>query len=387
MKNAIKRVSITTLAAIVAVMMIGTAGNGVYAGIANTIYVEPTSEMDSEVVTDEWSSDQMANNTLWCLHSWHPVENGVISGYGGFRQCGSASERYCFLSIRNSDSSVSAKTSLQVLYKNKLLKAEANTYHHHDTEVQCWTPFNFSTGNWYRMTLRCWKDGKGNLIYGQWIKDISKDKWYLIIKVKAIGKENERFGYTMAYQDDNSDATDGERSFKLRNYYESMAQGQWIPLDQVNIHVPKYNHLVGTVNLSDASQGYFAGNASDEPNESLTYDYSDHIAKVELNQWKAPYDEPFTISSFKPTATSKGKITTALVVPVTSTPIFSYKINIYNSKLKLVKTYNTKYPNVTSGKLSSSLQYKLASGTYIVNVDAISILGQTASRSFKLMVD
>jgi len=237
------------------------------------------------------------------------------------------------------------------------------------------------------MTLRCWKDGKGNLIYGQWIKDISKDKWYLIIKVKAIGKENERFGYTMAYQDDNSDATDGERSFKLRNYYESMAQGQWIPLDQVNIHVPKYNHLVGTVNLSDASQGYFAGNASDEPNESLTYDYSDHIAKVELNQWKAPYDEPFTISSFKPTATSKGKITTALVVPSTSTPIFSYKIKIYNSKLKLVKTYNTKYPNVTSGKLSSSLQYKLASGTYIVNVDAISILGQTASRSFKLMVD
>lgn len=387
MKNAIKKSGIMILSAIVLIMAFGALSDEVYAGKANTINIVPTGEMDADLVTSDWSSDQLANNTSWCINAWDPVEGGTINGYSAFWQREDSSEKYCFFSVRNSDNSKIAQNSLKVVYRNKALKADTQLYHNDDTEIQCWTPFDFLPGNWYRITTRCWNDGKGNRIYGQWVKDISKNKWYLTTKIMAINKGTERFGNSVVYQMDWSNETDGSRDFKLKNYYKSIALGKWISLDQVSVFLSEDGDKTGTVSLPDASKGYYTAMASDEPNEILKYDYSEHIYKVDTKKWDAVFDEPYVINDFKPVSLSKGILKTSMTVPTSSVPVFSYKISVYNSKNEKIKSYSTQYPNVTSGNLSSSIKLKLHSGTYIVNVNALSVFGDQLTRSFWITID
>lgn len=192
--------------------------------------------------------------------------------------------------------------------------------------------------NWYRNVLRVFPPKEGadqNTYVGWWVKDVDNNKWYthsvVSIDVHATGVSGNG-GFVEALAPETV-----HRAFERRLGYCRL-DGKWAKSDTVPTKSPQFFNLIenDTVLRYDKS--------------GPDYDSGSETVNFTTVQPDAPTLDQPAIKEAKALIFDT-QIVVEWVIPTTASPQLGYKLEVFDRKGKLLKTFDDVAPHVTAKRL------------------------------------
>nr|WP_227496009.1 DUF3472 domain-containing protein [Bacillus mycoides] len=190
---------------------------------APAVYVSPQNIPASDIISIDWSPVQTAPYTYWAVHNWNA--GGEAGGYAGFQQQSGFDEngkRTLHFALWDP---IASKEAIKAEYLS--LNSQAGLFGGEGTGLKVQTTYGWKDYNWYRMTMRSWQEN-GHTKFGQWMKDVTKNKWHLIA-VMDFPVANVAFNHGLGmFQEDWADSGQNVREARLKNgYSRKLVDKQW----------------------------------------------------------------------------------------------------------------------------------------------------------------
>ncbi|MFE6139183.1 DUF3472 domain-containing protein [Bacillus sp. NPDC057893] len=198
---------------------------------APAVYVSPQNIPASDIISIDWSPVQTAPYTYWAVHNWNA--GGEAGGYAGFQQQSGFDEngkRTLHFAIWDP---ISSKEAIKAEYLSP--NSQAGLFGGEGTGLKVQTTYGWKDYNWYRMTMRSWQED-GHTKFGQWMKDVTKNKWHLIA-IMDFPVANVAFNHGLGmFQEDWADSGQNVREARLKNgYSRKLVDKQWSSWNNQNI--------------------------------------------------------------------------------------------------------------------------------------------------------
>lgn len=198
---------------------------------APAVYVSPQNIPASDIISIDWSPVQTAPYTYWAVHNWNA--GGEAGGYAGFQQQSGFDEngkRTLHFAIWDP---ISSKEAIKAEYLSP--NSQAGLFGGEGTGLKVQTTYGWKDYNWYRMTMRSWQED-GHTKFGQWMKDVTKNKWHLIA-IMDFPVANVAFNHGLGmFQEDWADSGQNVREARLKNgYSRKLVDKQWSYWNNQNI--------------------------------------------------------------------------------------------------------------------------------------------------------
>ncbi|MED3541553.1 DUF3472 domain-containing protein [Bacillus toyonensis] len=206
--------------------MFGTSISHTKAGTrsaAPSVYVSPQNTASSDIISIDWSPVQTAPYTYWAVHNWNA--GGEAGGYAGFQQQSGFDEngkRTLHFALWDP---IASKEAIKAEYLSP--NSQAGLFGGEGTGLKVQTTYGWKDYNWYRMTMRSWQED-GHTKFGQWMKDVTKNKWHLIA-IMDFPVANVAFNHGLGmFQEDWAGNGQDVREARLKNgYSRKLVDKQW----------------------------------------------------------------------------------------------------------------------------------------------------------------
>ena len=216
----------------------GTEDNPEYR-MAHNIYVNPDLSETSDMFTAfsiDFLAEDSEKGSYWALCNWamdltslrekYEVTNGG-GAYAGLQNTIDGERAIMsFWEIHYKDENGKDTTiNAHRIYPNK-----QDSYFGGEGEGTNYIgPYDWQTGRWYRMLLRCVDGDNGNTVVEQWVMDLKRKEW---TKISAFdtGLQNSCFTGAMSQFLENYDPSFSTafRSFKVKNIYvKQVGESDW----------------------------------------------------------------------------------------------------------------------------------------------------------------
>ncbi len=300
-----------------------------FAYSAPSIYVTPSPRSSSDIITIDWSPIQTAPYTYWAVHNWN--QGGEAGGYAGFQQktgFNASGVRSLHFSIWDPISTNQA-IKAEYLYKD----SKASNFGGEGTGLKIETNYKWQNNQWYRMTMRCWQEN-GHTKYGQWMKDISSNRWYLV-GIMDFPVANQSFGYGQTmFQEDYGGNGQDVREARLKNGYgRQISDKKWLSWSTQSIGEGSNNTNWDGGGNSEYVWMKAGGNSKSTIGQGKDFT---------LNQPSAPQIDPILFNN-KSVNYKDGELNVQWQLSDNSSPQFNAKIDVYDSN-------NTQVANISGIK-------------------------------------
>ncbi|MFJ8118286.1 chitodextrinase [Bacillus sp. RC218] len=190
---------------------------------APSVYVSPQNTASSDIISIDWSPVQTAPYTYWAVHNWNA--GGEAGGYAGFQQQSGFDEngkRTLHFALWDP---IASKEAIKAEYLSP--NSQAGLFGGEGTGLKVQTTYGWKDHNWYRMTMRSWQEN-GHTKFGQWMKDVTKNKWHLIA-IMDFPVANVAFNHGLGmFQEDWAGNGQDVREARLKNgYSRKLLDKQW----------------------------------------------------------------------------------------------------------------------------------------------------------------
>ncbi|QWG59275.1 DUF3472 domain-containing protein (plasmid) [Bacillus mycoides] len=190
---------------------------------APSVYVSPQNTASSDIISIDWSPVQTAPYTYWAVHNWNA--GGEAGGYAGFQQQSGFDEngkRTLHFALWDP---IASKEAIKAEYLSP--NSQAGLFGGEGTGLKVQTTYDWKDHNWYRMTMRSWQEN-GHTKFGQWMKDVTKNKWHLIA-IMDFPVANVAFNHGLGmFQEDWAGNGQDVREARLKNgYSRKLLDKQW----------------------------------------------------------------------------------------------------------------------------------------------------------------
>ncbi|QWG64722.1 DUF3472 domain-containing protein [Bacillus mycoides] len=190
---------------------------------APSVYVSPQNTASSDIISIDWSPVQTAPYTYWAVHNWNA--GGEAGGYAGFQQQSGSDEkgkRTLHFALWDP---IASKEAIKAEYLSP--NSQAGLFGGEGTGLKVQTIYGWKDHNWYRMTMRSWQEN-GHTKFGQWMKDVTKNKWHLIA-IMDFPVANVAFNHGLGmFQEDWAGNGQDVREARLKNgYSRKLLDKQW----------------------------------------------------------------------------------------------------------------------------------------------------------------
>ncbi|MGE8056927.1 DUF3472 domain-containing protein [Bacillus mycoides] len=190
---------------------------------APAVYVSPQNIPVSDIISIDWSPVQTAPYTYWAVHNWNA--GGEAGGYAGFQQQSGFDEngkRTLHFALWDP---ISSKEAIKAEYLSP--NSQAGPFGGEGTGMKVQTTYGWKDYNWYRMTMRSWQED-GHTKFGQWMKDVTKNKWNLIA-IMDFPVANVAFNHGLGmFQEDWANSGQNVREARLKNgYSRKLVDKKW----------------------------------------------------------------------------------------------------------------------------------------------------------------
>ncbi|MEK4745620.1 MULTISPECIES: DUF3472 domain-containing protein [unclassified Bacillus (in: firmicutes)] len=190
---------------------------------APSVYVSPQNTASSDIISIDWSPVQTAPYTYWAVHNWNA--GGEAGGYAGFQQQSGFDEngkRTLHFALWDP---IASKEAIKAEYLSP--NSQAGLFGGEGTGLKVQTTYGWKDYNWYRMTMRSWQEN-GHTKFGQWMKDVRKNKWHLIA-IMDFPVANVAFNHGLGmFQEDWAGNGQDVREARLKNgYSRKLVDKQW----------------------------------------------------------------------------------------------------------------------------------------------------------------
>ncbi|MBK5452255.1 DUF3472 domain-containing protein [Bacillus sp. TH22] len=190
---------------------------------APSVYVSPQNTASSDIISIDWSPVQTAPYTYWAVHNWNA--GGEAGGYAGFQQQSGFDEngkRTLHFALWDP---IASKEAIKAEYLSP--NSQAGLFGGEGTGLKVQTTYGWKDYNWYRMTMRSWQEN-GHTKFGQWMKDVTKNKWHLIA-IMDFPVANVAFNHGLGmFQEDWAGNGQDVREARLKNgYSRKLVDKQW----------------------------------------------------------------------------------------------------------------------------------------------------------------
>ncbi|UYX55541.1 DUF3472 domain-containing protein (plasmid) [Bacillus thuringiensis] len=286
---------------------------------APAVYVSPQNIPASDIISIDWSPVQTAPYTYWAVHNWNA--GGEAGGYAGFQQQSGFDEngkRTLHFAIWDP---ISSKEAIKAEYLSP--NSQAGLFGGEGTGLKVQTTYGWKDYNWYRMTMRSWQED-GHTKFGQWMKDVTKNKWHLIA-IMDFPVANVAFNHGLGmFQEDWADSGQNVREARLKNgYSRKLVDKQWNSWNNQNIsgtHDNTYQYDGGAT--SEYVWVKAGGNTQSTIGSgkifTLNQPTQPEIGKLDFDIQSIYYDNE--------------KLNVSWKLKENSTPQFKGKIEIYNNE-------------------------------------------------------
>ncbi|WHZ57306.1 DUF3472 domain-containing protein [Metabacillus hrfriensis] len=329
-----------------------------HAASADNVYLGPLKSVESDIVMSDWSPTITAPYTYWATQNWNQGAEG--GGYAGFQQQDERAWANRTVHFALWDP-MAVQAPIVSLYSHPDAKVER--FGGEGTGLKVMTPYEWDLSKWYRMVVKRW-DMQDGTHFGQWVKDVSSDKWTLITEVAYPVKDVNFGGRFTLFQEDWAGTAENARGGRTKNGYNRSLAGTWNSWDKQTMS-------------TNSSNTNWAGGATDEyfwyQSGGTTIPNLANPTTLTISQPAEPELDDIEIDSVKAITKNK-KVHINWHLKESSSPQFEYEITI-------VETENhTQAASVTSIDTRSNSEILTASldkkKTYNAELKITDIFGQ-----------
>ncbi len=305
-------------------------------------------------------------NTYWALCNWQM--KGGFGAYGGLQHtCDGARAIMSFWEGEKSGT---------ILRAQRLYPYGSDHHFGGEGEGTNWiTPYDWKSGQWYRMLFFCWDDiATGHTFVGQWVKDLSTQKWTLISYFDTGLVGSSISGGLSQFQENywaNSDYP--TRSFCVKNIYAyDKVYGKWLSLNKtlISYDPPEWGFNTAGTHEFGATQDFFWGQAGNFVPDQAAYDASrPKRLCLSITQPDTPKTERSALSEIYASSSGTGSELHWKVSDL-GAPVIRFNIRIYDRNGNLLEQGSFTRPE----KESISVQSPYHS-IYRIVIDTVNVYG------------
>ncbi len=358
--------------------------------MAHNIYSDPSLSGSSgffTIFTIDFLADDDASGTYWALCNWEMDKYAFAQN----NQYSDVSGGGAYAGLQNTQNGKMAIMSFwEISYKDPLGKehilnaqrvypsGKSNTFGNEGSGTNCIAPYQWESGSWYRMVLRCWEDSAtGHTFVGQWVCALDTGAWTLISYFDT-GLINSCFTGTMSQFMENYDyATYGKvRSFRYKNMYvRNRYSDIWLSLDSSYLSIDTwYGNKKGRY-LFGAEPTFFWGAVCGLGEDQAESDVRGNVGShLKIEQPAEPEIAVPNISSLSALYKKNGSIAVKWQLDPLSAPQLGYEIKILNSANETVHSQAASIPEADFCEIE-----QIAPGTYKVSLTITDLYGQTTA--------
>ena len=329
-------------------------GNNRPSKMAKNIYMDPvTSGKDTSGEYQAFQIDFLGGatpvNTYWALCNWEM--KGGFGAYGGLQN--TVDGRMAIMSFWE------GQKDGRLLRAKRMYPAGNESYFGGEGEGTHWiTPYNWASGQWYRMLFFCWDDvATGHTFVGQWVEDLTTGQWTLISYYDTNLTDSAIMGGLSQFQENFVPGTDYPvRNFAVKNIYAyDKINKVWISLDKSQISTDPSSwgfNTAGTYEFGSNGQ-FFWGQSGEYVADQKSYNASHPVSKTfEIDQ----PDQPETPASQLVAMTASyanGKTQVSWKASNLATPIYRYDIGLMDAAGNIVEVATYTRPELETALLQT----------------------------------